>query len=67
MPLSRRLPQTVAQGRSAGKVTLTPSIRRKVPKQEVRSDNVFADVGMPDAELHLPKAEIVDRTEQRAS
>ena len=28
-------------------------MRGKLPKHEVGSGNVFADVGMPDAELHL--------------
>ncbi len=36
-------------------------VRRKLPKQEVGSGNLFADVGLPDAELHLLKAEIVNR------
>ena len=33
----------------------------KLPKHEVSSGNVFADAGLPDAELHLLKAEIVNR------
>ena len=33
----------------------------RLPKHEVGSDNVFADVGLPDAGLHLLKAEIVGR------
>lgn len=36
-------------------------MRRKLPKHEIGSGNVFADVGLPDAELHLLKAEIVNR------
>ena len=36
-------------------------MRGKLPKHEVGSGNVFADVGLPDAELHLLKAEIVNR------
>ena len=36
-------------------------MRGKLPKHEVSSGNVFADVGLPDAELHLLKAEIVSR------
>jgi hypothetical protein len=28
-------------------------MRSKLPKHEVGSGNVFADVGLPDAELHL--------------
>jgi predicted XRE-type DNA-binding protein len=34
---------------------------RKLPKHEVGSGNVFADADRPDAELHLLKAEIVNR------
>src|SRR5262249_36068760 len=37
------------------------TMRGKLPKHEVGSGNVFADVGLPDAELHLLKAEIVSR------
>jgi len=37
------------------------TMRRKLPKHEVGSGNLFADVGLPDAELHLLKAEIVNR------
>lgn len=33
----------------------------KLPKHEVGGGNVFADVGLPDAELHLLKAKIVSR------
>ena len=36
-------------------------MRGKLPKHEVGSGNVFADVGLPDGELHLLKAEIVNR------
>jgi predicted XRE-type DNA-binding protein len=36
-------------------------MRGKLPKHEVGSGNVFADVGLPDAELQLLKAEIVSR------
>ena len=36
-------------------------MRRKLPKHEVGGSNVLADVGPPDAELHLLKAEIVNR------
>ena len=36
-------------------------MRRKLPRHEISSDNVFADTGWPDAELHLLKAEIVNR------
>jgi len=36
-------------------------MRRKLPKHEVGSGNVFADVGLPGAGLHLLKAEIVNR------
>ena len=35
-------------------------MRGKLPKHEIGSGNVFADVGLPDAELHLLKAEIVN-------
>jgi len=37
------------------------AMHRSPPKHEVGSGNVFADVGLPDAELHLPKAEVVNR------
>jgi hypothetical protein len=30
--------------------------RGKLPKHDVGSGNVFADAGLPDAELHLLKA-----------
>lgn len=36
-------------------------MRGRLPKHEVGGGNVFADVGLPDAELHLLKAEIVSR------
>jgi predicted XRE-type DNA-binding protein len=36
-------------------------MRGKLPKHEVGSGNVFADVSLPDTELHLLKAEIVNR------
>ena len=34
---------------------------RKLPKHEVGGGNVFTDAGLPDAVLHLLKAEIVNR------
>jgi predicted XRE-type DNA-binding protein len=33
----------------------------ELPRHEVGSGNVFADVGLPDAEVHRLKAEIVNR------
>lgn len=36
-------------------------MRGKLPKHEIGSGNLFADVGLPDAEPHLLKAAIVNR------
>ncbi len=36
-------------------------MRGRLPRHEVGSGNLFADAGLPDAELHLLKAEIVNR------
>jgi predicted XRE-type DNA-binding protein len=36
-------------------------MRRKLPRHEISGGNLFADIGLPDAELHLLKAAIVNR------
>lgn len=34
---------------------------QELPEHEVSSGNVFADAGLPDAEVHLVKAQLVSR------
>src|SRR5436853_547218 len=38
-----------------------PAMSKTIPNHEVGSGNVFADIGLPDAETHLLKAQLVSR------